>query len=63
MSRHPLFMLYGLSLIGFAGFAHYSGFTLSRRPDEVRGIPKSIRDNPGIYRSIYTGYSRYSGGK
>jgi hypothetical protein len=62
MSKHPLFLVYGLSLIGFAGFAHYSGMTLFR-PNEVRGVPKSIRDNPGIYRSIYTGYSRYSGGK
>jgi hypothetical protein len=62
MRKHPLFLLYGLSLIGFAGFAHYSGWTLSR-VNEVRGVPKSIRDNPGIYRSIYTGYSRYSGGK
>jgi hypothetical protein len=42
--------------------AHYSGWTFSR-VNEVRGVPKSIRDNPGIYRSIYTGYSRYSGGK
>ena len=62
MFRHPLFLVYGLSLIGWAGYAHYSGLSWSR-PDEVRGIPKSIRDNPGIYRSIYTGYSRYSGGK
>jgi len=62
MFRHPLFMLYGLSLIGFAGYANFSGLSLSK-PNEVRGVPKSIRDNPGIYRSIYTGYGRYSGGK
>jgi hypothetical protein len=62
MLRHPLFLIYGLSLIGFAGYAHFAGLTWSR-PGEVRGVPKSIRDNPGIYRSIYTGYGRYSGGK
>ena len=62
MLRHPIFMLYGLALIGFAGYANFSGLSLSK-PTEVRGVPKSIRDNPGIYRSIYTGYGRYSGGK
>jgi hypothetical protein len=55
-------MLYGLALIGFAGYANFSGWSVSK-PAEVRGVPKSIRDNPGIYRSIYTGYGRYSGGK
>lgn len=62
MLRHPLFSLYGLALIGFGGYAGYSGWTMTD-VDEVRGVPRSIRDNPGIYRSIYTNYSRYSGGK
>ena len=48
--------------LGFTGFAEYRGWSLFK-PDEVRGIPKSVRDNPGIYRSIYSGYSRYTGGK
>jgi hypothetical protein len=60
--KHPLFLIYGLSLIGLAGVAEYRGWGLSSR-DEVRGVPKSIRDNPGIYRSIYQNYHRYSGGK
>lgn len=62
MFKHPLFALYGLALIGFSGWAEYRGWTLSR-VTEVRGVPKSIRDNPGIYRSIYSGYPRYTGGK
>ena len=62
MFRHPLFLLYGIALLGFAGWAEYRGWYWSRTT-EVRGVPKSIRDNPGIYRSIYTGYGRYSGGK
>ena len=31
--------------------------------DEVRNVPKSVRDNPGVYRSHYASYSRYRGGK
>ncbi len=62
MFRHPLFTLYGIALVGLAGIAEFRGWTLSR-VNEVRGVPKSIRDNPGAYRSIYSGYSRYSGGK
>lgn len=62
MRRHPLYFLYGLSLLTVATVAEYRGWT-PFRPNEVRGVPKTIRDNPGIYRSIYTGYSRYSGGK
>ncbi len=62
MFKHPLFLLYGISLLLGATAAEYRGWTLFR-PEEVRGVPKSIRDNPGIYRSIYAGYGRYSGGK
>jgi hypothetical protein len=62
MRGHPLFLLYGLSLIGLASVAEYRGWTVFR-PREVHGVPKSIRDNPGAYRSIYSGYPRYSGGK
>lgn len=62
MFRHPFFALYGIALVSLAGLAEYRGWNFSR-VTEIRGVPKSIRDNPGTYRSIYTGYSRYSGGK
>jgi hypothetical protein len=62
MFRHPLFLIYGLALLAGGAVAEYNGWMLFR-PNEVRGLPKSIRDNPGSYRSIYTGYTRYSGGK
>lgn len=62
MRQHPVFFLYGLSLIGLATLAEYRGWTLSRSR-EVRNVPRSIRDNPGAYRSIYAGYPRYFGGK
>jgi hypothetical protein len=62
MWKHPVFLIYGLGLLMTGTFAEYRGWTLFR-PDQVQGNPKTIRDNPGIYRSIYTGYRRYSGGK
>lgn len=62
MFRHPIFGLYGVLLIGAAGVASYRGFTFNQ-VNTVRGVPKSIRDNPGAYRAIYSTYYRYSGGK
>ena len=64
MRKHPIFAIYGLMILGAATFASYRGITLlGTDTDVVRGVPKSIRDNPGAYRSIYSGYHRYSGGK
>ena len=60
--KHPIFTLYGLLLVGAATVASYRGVSFAD-VEEVRGVPKSIRDNPGVYRSIYSGYHRYSGGK
>jgi hypothetical protein len=60
--RHPIYFTYGLLLIALAGFSQYRGWSLMK-VNEVRNVPKSIRDNPGAYRSIYAGYPRYIGGK
>lgn len=60
--KHPLYLLYGVTLLGLATTAEWRGWTVFG-PKRVENIPKSVRDNPGIYRSIYSGYSRYSGGK
>ena len=62
MFKHPIFTLYGLLLVGAASVASYRGVSLTN-VEEVRGVPKSIRDNPGAYRAIYSSYHRYSGGK
>jgi hypothetical protein len=51
-----LIVLAGLS------YAEYRGLSLSPI-DEVKNVPKSIRDNPGAYRAHYSLYHRYSGGK
>lgn len=60
--RHPIYLLYGAMLIGLSGYAQYSGWTLTRM-NEVRNVPKTVRDNPGAYRSHYGGFGRYIGGK
>jgi hypothetical protein len=59
---NSLYLLFGILMIGFAGTAEYRGWTFSPI-NENKVAPKSIRDNPGAYRSTYGGYSRYIGGK
>ena len=39
-------------IVTFYAFAVWWGFSFSS-VDEVKGIPKSVRDNPGSYRSHY----------
>ena len=62
MRDHPLFIAYGVILLTLTGYGEYRGWSLSR-VNEVRNIPRTVRDNPGAYRSHYGGYSRYIGGK
>jgi hypothetical protein len=57
-----LFVIYGILLLGATGVAEYRGWSFTR-VNQQRVLPKSIRDNPGAYRSSYGGYSRYIGGK
>jgi hypothetical protein len=49
-------------LLGLTSVAEYRGWSLAS-VNQQRVLPKSIRDNPGAYRSSYGGYSRYIGGK
>jgi hypothetical protein len=57
-----LYLAFGVLLLGFSGMAEHSGWTFSSI-NENKVAPKTIRDNPGAYRSTYGGYSRYIGGK
>ena len=57
-----LYMAYGgLVLLGLV-VAEYQGWSLARI-DEVKNVPRSVRDNPGSYRSVYSSYHPYTGGK
>lgn len=57
-----MFLIYGLVVLGAAAFAEYRGWSLNRI-DEVPNVPRSVRDNPGSYRSVYGYYHHYTGGK
>jgi hypothetical protein len=57
-----IYLLYGTMLIGGASYYNYRGMSLSDI-NEVRNVPKSVRDNPGSYRSHDGGHSRDFGGK
>jgi hypothetical protein len=55
MTRHPVYVLFGILLIATLGFAEWRGLSLMR-PTEVKNVPRSVRDNPGSYRPAYLFY-------
>jgi hypothetical protein len=56
------FLIYGLAILGVVSVAEYQGWSLNRI-NEVLNVPRSVRDNPGSYRSVYGYYHHYTGGK
>jgi hypothetical protein len=60
--RHPFYLAYGLLLLGLVGLSGYRGWSLTS-VNELKNIPKTVRDNPGAYRSHYMYYPRHIGGK
>ena len=56
-----LYILYGILVLGVLGTAEYRGWSLDS-VNEVKNVPRSVRDNPGSYRSIYGFYHHYTGG-
>jgi hypothetical protein len=56
------YFLYALLVMVMGGYAQYRGWSFLS-VDEVKNVPKTVRDNPGAYRSHYAGYGRYIGGK
>ena len=57
-----LFLIYGIAVLSVFYVAEYRGWSLNR-VDELKNVPKSVRDNPGSYRSVYGYYHHYTGGK
>jgi hypothetical protein len=62
MWRYPGYLTYGMLLLTFVTLAEYRGWSMTS-VTQVKDVPKSVRDNPGAYRSIYAFYPRYVGGK
>ncbi len=46
------YTIWVLAVVGLLGVAQYRGWTLSGA-SESRNNPRSVRDNPGAYRSSY----------
>ena len=57
-----LYLLYGLLVLGTFATAEYRGWSMMS-VNQLKNVPKSIRDNPGAYRSHYAYYHHYTGGK
>jgi hypothetical protein len=52
MIRTVLYALYGVAVLGLLGTAQYRGWSFTRGESAVVD-PKSVRANPGAYRSPY----------
>ena len=59
---HPFYLAYGVLLLGLVGVAEYRGMSFAS-VNEVKNVPRTVRDNPGAYRSHYAFLPRYIGGK
>lgn len=59
-----MFSIWGLLVASFVGWSQFRGWSFDR-VREQKNVPKSIRDNPGAWRSHYGYYGggRYYGGK
>jgi hypothetical protein len=56
------YILYGLLTLSTAAFGQYRGWSIDT-VNQLKNVPKSVRDNPGSYRAVYAGYHHYTGGK
>jgi hypothetical protein len=61
MLSYPGYLIYSMLLLTGVGVAEYRGWSLSSVNHQ--NVPKTVRDNPGAYRSHYGFYPRYVGGK
>ncbi|RHX81413.1 hypothetical protein DLM76_03545 [Leptospira yasudae] len=60
--KQLLYPAYVLWLTGYLTYNNFYGGG-SSNVDEVENVPKTVRENPGVYRSHYANFMRYSGGK
>lgn len=60
--KSPVYLLFGLVLLAAAGYADVRGL-FATPTSRNTNVPRSIRQNPGAYRSLYNGSPRLFGGK
>jgi hypothetical protein len=56
------YRVYAAVVVILFAFVQFTGWA-STDTDEVPGVPRTVRDNPGSYRSHYSSHAHYSGGK
>jgi len=61
LRSNPIYLLWGLLTLAGTGWVQWAGWGTANT--ERKTVPKSIRDNPGAWRSHYGSTSRYYGGK
>ncbi len=57
-----LYRVFGVGLLGMSLAFNYFGMSLTS-PERVEGVPKTVRQNPGSYRSHYQSHYVHVGGK
>jgi len=57
-----LYFAYGLMVLTALAMGGSRGWTLLS-VNQLKDVPRSVRDNPGSYRSVYSSYHHYTGGK
>ena len=64
MNRVVRYLVFGFAVLALLGWTQYRGWS-PLRTGETKTTPKSVRDNPGSYRSTYlgSGAGRYPRGK
>ena len=62
MNWGRLYLVYGFVLLSALGVSAYRGWGFTS-VNVTHNVPMSVRDNPGSYRSIYSVYHHYTGGK
>ena len=60
--RFPGYTIYGLLMLTGLAVAEYRGWSFGG-VNQLKNVPKTVRDNPGAYRSHYGFYPHYVGGK
>jgi hypothetical protein len=62
LRKNPIYLGYGAIVLLLFSFIQWRGISFANLT-EVKDVPKSVRENPGVYRSHYSWLPRWFGGK